>query len=246
MSTPTQRTEKRLIFQNCQLGNSDLKRVFALAAEGTDPASVEVSTQRNSTRYSTSDLDGLINSLNSANVGGDLKLWSYVLLEANDATGDRRVSLSVETRRVEFSVSGKDETWVLGQAARLQLFLEQSGGRVVVEQKTSPWFYILSLLGAGWILGVLGLMQDRGGKEAGKDFWIYVMLPTFGPIFLLLFAWLFFTSRAARPILRVTEDVTRGSVWSRLNSANRIALAGVIATTVIGVAVVVVSAISGQ
>lgn len=245
MSSPTQRTEKRLIFQNCQLGNTDLKKVFALAAEGTDPTSVEVSTQRNSTRYKASDLDGLIGSLNSANVGGDLKLWAYVLLEADDATGDRKVSLSVETRRVEFSVSGKDETWVLGQAARLQLFLEQAGGRVVVDQKMSPWFYIITLGGAGWILGVIALTRDRGGKDVGRDFWIYAMLPTFGPIFLAMFAWMFFTSRAARPILRVTEDVARGSVWSRLNHANRIALVSVILATVVGVAAVVVTAISG-
>ncbi|MFI1033779.1 hypothetical protein [Streptomyces sp. NPDC020951] len=146
---------------------------------------------------------------------------------------------------MEFSVSGKDETWVLGQAARLQLFLEQAGGKAVVEQKMSPWFYVSALAGSGWILGVLSLMQDRGGKTAGRDFWIYVMLPTFGPIFLALFAWVFFSSRAARPILSVTEDVTRGSVWSRLDHANRIALVGVILATIVGVAAVIVSAIAG-
>ncbi len=129
MSVPTQQTEVRAVYLGCRLGKSELNRLFSLAPEGIPIAAISVSTQRDGTRYSAVTLDDLVDHVRNSNASGNLDKWDNLALEAAGSSGDRKVSINIDTIRVETQVSGADATWVHGQAARIQLFLKGAGGR---------------------------------------------------------------------------------------------------------------------
>ncbi|MBE1600260.1 hypothetical protein H4687_006389 [Streptomyces stelliscabiei] len=237
MPGPSERTEKRLVFQNCRLGNSELKRVFAVAVEGIPGDRVEVSTQRNVTRYRAQDLDELIDSLNSSTAPGDLSRWTNLRLKADDTNGTRSVVINIDLQRTEVNLSGEDATWALGQAARLQILLEGAGGRVPVVSQVSPWFYISTLIGFFWFMLVLWATRDISRKnDVGPDFWFYVMLPSFGPVIVALVTYESVRRRSARPVLLVAGEVPAGSLWQRMATGERIAVISVSVSTVLGLA----------
>lgn len=237
MPGPSERTEKRLVFQNCRLGNSELKRVFAVAVEGIPGDRVEVSTQRNVTRYRAQELDELIESLNSSTAPGDLSRWTNIRLKADDANGTRSVVINIDLQRTEVNLSGEDATWALGQAARLQILLEGAGGRIPVADQVGPWFYISTLSGFAWFMLVLWSTRDISRKsDVGPGFWVYVMLPSFGPISVALVTYEIVRRRSTRPVLHVAGEVPVGSLWQRMATGERIAVISVSVSTVIGLA----------
>lgn len=235
------------VFASCRLGHSELIRLFSLAPEGIPAANISVSTQRDSTRYRAGDLDELIDSLRDAHAVGDLDAWDNVMQVAQDSSADpdRRVSLTIGGERVEMRVTGRDETWVRGQAARIELFLRGTGGsrwsepttfledaRDVVSSALSlvPFLAVLCSVStlidpdasawSGW--GTL-----RGNVAAFAGLAVAIGLSS---LFTRVLGW------ANRAVLDVTGEVTHGSWWSRSSSTDKIALGGlVIAALSLGV-----------
>ncbi|GBQ04466.1 hypothetical protein SSP531S_59630 [Streptomyces spongiicola] len=136
MSTATQQTEVRTVYITCQLGKSELSRLFNLAPEGIPAAAVIISTQRDSTRYSADTLADLTTHVGSSNASGNLNTWDNLQLDAADAAGDRKVNLKIDTERVEVQIAGTDATWVHGQAARIELLLKGAGGKIKRDHST--------------------------------------------------------------------------------------------------------------
>ncbi|WP_326730241.1 hypothetical protein [Streptomyces phaeochromogenes] len=234
----------QMIYVECQLGRSDVDRLFAVALEGITPAVVQVSTQRDATRYTAANLGDLIASLEVANVGSLNGPWPNLALEANEASGTRRVKVAIDVERAEFDLSGSDQTWVFGQAARLQLLLNSVGGSRAFTMENVPYREFLPgrILTVGWGIGAVfvGRVLYPPDPDLG-------MIIGFGCAVLSMFGLqalrTHYRRRANRPILLVNGEVERGSWWERLGVADRltfvgavVAAAGVLAGAAIGVA----------
>ncbi|MFJ6578397.1 hypothetical protein ACIQMY_20800 [Streptomyces sp. NPDC091368] len=226
MATPTQQTELRSVYVTCRLGKSELNRLFSLAPEGIPAASVEISSQRDSTRYRAGTLTDLVNHVGSSNASGNLNVWDNLQLDAADASGDRKVTLKIDTERTEVQVSGTDATWVHGQAARVQLFLRGTGGRFRQKPRTAWLIKLLQFLIA--MLTPLALLSlyawsrvyVPGVSERTRLVGLAICLALYG--FLLIGQW--FARRANRAVLQPTADIPQGSWWSRATATDRIGL----------------------
>ncbi|MEU7431223.1 hypothetical protein AB0B07_10270 [Streptomyces sioyaensis] len=242
MTSMTQQTEVRHVFHGCRLGRSELDRLLNLAPEGIPAASASVSTQRDSTRYSAGTLADLVDSLHDANASGHLGTWNNLMQHAGDPGGDRKVTISIELERVVVQVSGRDATWVYGQAARLQLLLEAAGGRkprggFVQSLDSIKWSHLFAglsflvcMVAGGYVMDpdqAIAMLSFKGdrlyqslGQVAGGAVW-----GVFAALALTII------NRANRAILRPTSDVPSGSWWHRASHADRIALGGLIVAT---------------
>jgi len=249
MTTASQQTEVRLVFHYCRLGRSELDRLFSLAPEGISIADAVVSTQRDSTRYSAGNLSDLIDSLQQSSASGNLDLWDNLSQHAADAAGDRRVSIDMDGKQVVVQVSGRDATWVHGQAARLELLLEGAGGRLQDHgrkkegDKAALISSLLALTGllavgaGGYIASPRTFMRQfsssaidyQVGGAVGVICWCVLALIGY---------WL--VRRANRALLLPTAEAPRGSWWNRATSADRIALGGLVVAT-LGVVIAAVT-----
>ncbi|GAA3371250.1 hypothetical protein GCM10020367_21150 [Streptomyces sannanensis] len=239
MVNPSHETELRLVFYRCRLGRSELDRIFNQAPDGIPAASVSVSTQRESTRYSAGALADLIDSIRNANAPGNLDIWDNVTLEAADPAGDRKVTVAIDTERVEVQVSGRDATWAHGQAARLELLLEGAGGQKqgkMVLRSRKYWAQLIAAMAS--FTGAMLLGSYIGSPETFlADQTREKTLASLGSIAGML-AWLLVATltvaiirRANRALLLPTAEVPQGSWWHRASHADRIALGSLIVAT---------------
>ncbi|WP_329528567.1 hypothetical protein [Streptomyces sp. NBC_01462] len=236
MTSTTQHEEVRRIYIRCRLGKSELNRLFSLASEGTTAASIAVSTQRDSSRYSAGTLTDLVDHVQSSTASGNLDLWDNLTFEASDNTGGRKVSIKLDTERAEVQVAGLDATWVHGQAARVELFLKGTGGEPMknaeANQGSGPPF--LGFLGGVLVSVLLGffLAEPRAVKNNGSPDNPLAKVPSVltSPAMLAILVGIGFwiVAQANRAVLRPMEEIPHGSWWSRAANADRIALCGLI------------------
>ncbi|MEU8750771.1 hypothetical protein AB0C88_09825 [Streptomyces chartreusis] len=238
MVVPTEQTEVRSVYVTCRLGKSELSRLFNLASEGIPAASTTISTQRDSTRYSAGTLTDLIDHISSSNASGNLDVWDNLALEADDTTGNRKITINIDTERVEVQVSGQDATWVHGQAARAELLLKGAGGSnkgtLDEEQATQKrvmlfTLALMPLLIGGGAAGAYAFKPE--GDVSDEERFTSLIIGTLvgiAPVFLVLFAILAFLIRTNRARLTPTEEVPHGSWWSRSSNADKIALSALI------------------
>lgn len=242
MAARTQNDEVRNVYVTCRLGKSELNRLFSLAPEGIAAASVSISTQRDSTRYSAGTLPDLVDHVLNSNASGNLDVWENLTLEAADNTGDRKISINIDTERVEVQVSGLDATWVHGQAARIELFLKGTGGEkknneeVVKDlRKALPAALVgaLCLYGSMELGGQVLAPQAMKSTKSTEDqiAMILGMLAGAAPLILAVIAASWIARRANRAVLKPTLEVPHGSWWSRASSADKIALSALIVAT---------------
>jgi hypothetical protein len=247
VTTPTQQTSKRLVFANCRLGRSELDRIFAVASEGIAATQVGVATQRHDTRYEAGSLADLIDSLAAANAPGDLNSLTNVTLHAEDDSSGRKAVITIDTERTVVVVEGADATWVLGQAARLEMLIRQSGGVLVTDDTSArrPESMTAYLLSLSWVLTVAGGLWflDAVDPELGQRFGLTFIPLLFGPVLLFVLVARRYRRRANRPVLQVSGEVPRGSWWYRLSPGDRIVFVsvvvagvGVLVTVIMGVA----------
>jgi hypothetical protein len=237
VTTPSQQTSVQLIYKECRYGRSDLDRLFAVAPQGIGTASIHVSTQRGSTRYAAGTVDDLIAALTAANVPGVSGLWPNLSLEASDSAGTRRVVVSIDNDRTEVNVSGSDETWVYGQAARVQILLASVGGK---ESPASPLFTKRDLAKALFfsilLTGAVAL-ADRLWPEHG----FYIGVGGIGACLTFSNALSgYYQRKVNRPVLVIDDEVPHGSWWERLSAADKISFGTMIFTAlaiVVGAAV---------
>ncbi|MBP0932630.1 hypothetical protein J0X20_03235 [Streptomyces sp. KCTC 0041BP] len=233
MATPTQQTEVRAVYGACRLGKSELNRLFSLAPEGIPAVSVAISTQRDSTRYSAGTLTGLIEHIRDANASGNLDSWDNLNLEAADNTGDRKITIKIDTGRVEVQVAGGDATWVHGQAARIDLLLKGAGGRnhaaeadrAAAASKDALTASIAVILLAGGLL--LGWKVTDVGHARGMELFADMAMGTLigaGPVALAGLLAFFFARRTNRARLTPTAEVPHGHWWHRASTTDKIAL----------------------
>ncbi|MFD5723202.1 hypothetical protein [Streptomyces sp. NPDC127036] len=242
VTSPSQQTSRRLVFANCRLGRSDLDRMFAVASEGIT-GEVSVATQRHDTRYEAGTLTALMDSLTAANAPGDLNNLSNITMHAFDMSNGRGATIAVDTERTVVSVEGTDATWVLGQAARLEMLIKQSGGLLVNGESGAqpPMPMAAFLISASWLLIVAGtlwflsVLDPKYGHRFGTAFVPLVL----GPSIILSIVAKRFKKRANRPVLNVSTEVSRGSWWNLLSSGDKIVFVGV-AVAAIGVLVTVI------
>lgn len=235
MSAPTQQTEVRTVYVTCRLGKSELNRLFSLAPEGIPAASVAISTQRDSTRYSAGTLTDLVDHVRNSNASGNLDKWENLALDAADASGDRKLSINIDTERVEVQVAGTDATWVHGQAARIELLLQGAGGKEKREDATKKE---LIRLGKSFVLTspmlVVGLVTVALVSPDKKSQEEEPLLPTLAPpvamLAMVIVYWLGYKiiSRANRALLMPTAEVPHGSWWSRATNGDKIGLGGLV------------------
>ncbi|MFI2782595.1 hypothetical protein [Streptomyces sp. ALB3] len=252
MNAPIQHDEVRKVYITCRLGKGELERLFNLAPEGIPAASVSVSTQRDSTRYSAAKLSDLIDHVRNSNTTGNLNNWENLALEAADGTGDRKVSVAIDTERVEIQVSGQDATWVHGQAARIELFLKASGGKPRRDSEEKARRIRLALLGYALAIPYMAAMlislmvvdpqalksrESRGGGESWQG--LFAILGSSATMIFVYWCGFKLFNRANRALLKPTGEIPHGSWWSRSTSADKIALGSlVVAVLSAGVAVV--------
>ncbi|MGA5405782.1 hypothetical protein ACPCSC_00755 [Streptomyces lavendulocolor] len=235
-STVNQQTDLRKVYYQCRLGRSDLDRMFVIACEGIETPAIRVSTVAGSTRFWEATLQGLLSAV-QAGAPEVNERWSNVALEAGSPSGERSVSIQIDTERAEFNVSGSDATWVYGQAARLEKFLIARGA-----VSNSPRYEaIISSLFAAIFLGT-GIAWILGGWSEGKTMaecvaeieeakgnvtvvnWSFAALLTFG---LGIVTFQVLKRRALKAQLRVASEIPEGSWWSRLTIAEKIAAVGI-------------------
>ncbi|MFE7580760.1 hypothetical protein ACFU5Y_04230 [Streptomyces gardneri] len=240
MSVATQQTEVRAVYTTCRLGKSELNRLFSLAPEGIPAASVQVSTQRDSTRYSAGMLTDLVDHVRNSNASGNLDKWDNLAFEADDGTGDRRVTVGIDSERTEVQVSGRDATWVHGQAARIELFLDGTGGEVVRADKGRRLKTRIISLNVAILLnsfamatGISVLASDLVENVTFGNMMTLALGATVGavPLLLALLAIVGVMKRVDRAVLKPTMDIPHGSWWSRASSADRIALGALAVAT---------------
>ncbi|MFJ5785365.1 hypothetical protein [Streptomyces hydrogenans] len=231
MSTATQQTEVRAVYITCRLGKSELNRLFSLAPEGIPAADVHISTQRDSTRYSASTLPDLVDHVRSSNASGNLDKWDNIQLEAADTSGDRKISIKIDTERVEAQVSGTDATWVHGQAARIELLLKGAGGSIKNEQKekkdrkellvfiacTAPPV-MLAFYAANQLFPAPEVKPKATLENTAAQ---YITMAIIAAVALLA---KMIVKRANRAVLQPTADIPHGSWWSRASNTDKIGL----------------------
>ncbi|WP_432190163.1 hypothetical protein [Streptomyces sp. Tue6028] len=249
MVTASQQTEVRIVFRYCRLGRSELDRIFSLAPEGISAANTVVSTQRDSTRYNAGSLADLIDSLQQANASGHLDVWDNLSQYAADAAGERLVNISMDSERVVVQVSGRDATWVHGQAARLVLLLEGAGGRKQDAALTSMnlrRLLIQSVLFATLMISVVAgayiaspgtFMSQISGDGLKRQIGAFVGMVSW---LVLAVISVVIVRRANRALLLPTTDAPQGSWWKRASNADKIALGG-LAVAAFGLAIAAVT-----
>lgn len=236
VTTSSQQTSVQLMYKECRYGRSDIDRLFAVAAQGIGTASIQVSAQRGSTRYAAATVDDLIAALTAANVPGVTSRWPNLSLEASDSAGARRVVISIDDERTEVNVSGADETWVYGQAARIQILLASVGGREPTTPAYSKRDYALMAA-----LAILVPTVTLTADHLWSDFGYYAGLAV-----CLMVAVSYRISRnyylrkVNSPVLIMDAEVSRGSWWERLSVTNKIGFGTMIFT---GLAIVVGAAV---
>ncbi|MGW3015750.1 hypothetical protein [Streptomyces longwoodensis] len=253
MASPTQHDEVRKVYITCRLGKGELNRLFNLAPEGIPAASVSISTQRNSTRYSAGKLSDLVDHVRNSNATGNLNDWENLALEAADSAGDRKVGIAIDAERVEVQVSGRDATWVHGQAARIELFLKATGGRprrAPEERKRRiKAVLLLYLLAIPYMIAMLISLKIAAPKSfkpaassGDSDSWQGLVAILASSTIMMMVYWTGFKlfNRANRALLKPTVEIPHGSWWSRSSSADKIALGSL----VVAVLSVVVAAVT--
>ncbi|MGW6557933.1 hypothetical protein [Streptomyces hydrogenans] len=233
MSTATQQTEVRTVYATCRLGKSELARLFALAPEGIPANDVQISTQRDSTRYSSGTFSDLVNHVSGSTASGNLAKWDNLQLDASDSAGDRKVILKLDKQRVEVQVAGADATWVHGQAARIELLLEGAGGSRAVENATKALAKRLGLflvaaipLFAAWAVAfsfIIVPLAEDDPSLVGPSFMkaasvLLLTMAGYAAVFKLL-------ANVNKALLLPTAEVPHGSWWSRASNGDKIGLA---------------------
>ncbi|MEU2236145.1 hypothetical protein [Streptomyces vietnamensis] len=230
MSTATQQTEVRTVYVTCRLGKSELNRLFSLAPEGIPAAAVQISTQRDSTRYRAGNLTDLVDHVRNSNASGNLDDWDNIRLDAADATGDRKVAIHIDTGRVEVQASGIDATWVHGQAARIELLLKGAGGEIrnaPQEMKTRRDFALAGLTAipsAYLTVYAAGQAVPEADRHPGS--WPQLAAQLVGIAIVVGTFWLArkIVRRVNRALLMPTAEVPHGSWWSRASNTDKIGL----------------------
>lgn len=231
MTSPTRETSVHHIYKECRFGRSDVDRLFALVIEGIPPGSVRISSQHHATLFTAGSLDDLISEITRANVPRPSDPWPNLSLDAHDPSGGRTVHVSIDSERTEVKFSGRDETWVRGQAARVRVLVASVGGWDAVEANSYTMKVLLRTLG-------------RWARLAAAMMMLVALLHPLGPfgsLFTVAFGYFgvkvlvqWFSRRANRPVLLVNSEVPSGSWWSRMSMTDRIAF-GTMALTGLGI-----------
>lgn len=159
--------------------------------------------------------------------------WPNLSLRAGDS--DRLVVLAIDEERTEIRLSGSDQTWVLGQGARVQLFMQDIGGVPVNEgpstkERLKAGAIALLQVLAGAAIAVVGVVL---GRKVGHVFGeLAALIGIIGCMSLFGFLRLRYEQRANRPLLLISAEVERGSWWERLSTSDRLVFAGVLVAAV--------------
>ncbi|MGW0554783.1 hypothetical protein ACWDZ6_11360 [Streptomyces sp. NPDC002926] len=253
MTTPAspsgQQTNLRKVFYQCQLGKSDLDSLFAMACEGIPLPQVKISTTAGVTLIWKPSLGELVESVrrDAPEIHGD---WANLTLQADTASEERGVKISIDKERTEVNVSGSDTTWAYGQIARIEKFLV-SRGAVFSSPRYENVITFVSLaffVGLGAFFLIHGVDDDtvadcvRQANNASKNDVIFNFFMTVTFSFGLLFPFFqLMKRRASRARLKVDVDVSRDSWWSRLSNGEKIAVV-VVPLTALGTLGTVVTA----
>lgn len=245
MTTPGspsgQQTNLRKVFYQCQLGKSDLDSLFAMACEGIALPQVKISTNAGETLFWKPSLEELVESVqrDAPEINGD---WANLTLQADTASQERGVKISIDKERTEVNFSGSDTTWAFGQIARVEKFLVSRGAVFSSPryENTVSFISLAFFVGLGAFFLIHGVDDEtvadcvERAKNASRNdmFFNVFMAVTFS--FGLLFPFFqFLRRRASRARLKVDVDVSRDSWWSRLSNGERIA-AVVVPLTALG------------
>jgi hypothetical protein len=241
MPAPTV-TRRRSVFHHARIGRNELDRLIAIASDGAPAGTVKLATIFNSVRLERETLDDLIQERATHPSVSRQTPWVY--LSCLRESDDKVVTLAFDRGEVEIDVSAEDTIWTHGQWSRLQEVLLAAQGRY---RKLSfheyIWRQLLPLVALTLILsldyfkmwGVPVQVREKLGH----------LPPLFG--FLILALWALMASsvsaqwwrfRSSKPVFTVQEEVQWGSIWSRLNTGERIGVtANVVAVLALLVAV---------
>ncbi|MGW3037417.1 hypothetical protein ACWDCB_40225 [Streptomyces sp. NPDC001178] len=244
MTAPTQTTTKEQVFYHCRIGRGELDRLFRIAAEGTAPGAIKLSTTHGETQFDGDTLDDLIATREVSNLVSPNDPWEYLEFRAHDPVGEsRNVRLLISDSDVQLKVFGRDAIWVHGQFARLQVLLTGMGAeyeprshRTIAKIWLTFSFLILvtTLVVSSSVddsFGVGSVNCNEAPKQgpsgnggiyaiwAGAVIWILTLAKAVHSHAGL---------RARRPIFRVTEQIPCGNLWERLTVPDRIGFAAVI------------------
>lgn len=237
-----QQTELHRIYYGCRLGSREIDQLFSIACQGISEYGISVSTLIGETRFTSSSLASLVASVNEAHIPDSQKLWDSTSLDALDESTGRTLKITLDSDRVEFSVSGADPTWAHGQTARLEEYLlgcngDKEGGR---GYGISNLVVSLLLVGmAGWLVHSIHAEANQSLREriiecreaydpnswSGK----YAV-----PGYVALIVWIvtqniymWTTARINRGLILVDGVIPTGSWWSRLSTNEKCVVIGV-------------------
>ncbi|MER7924132.1 hypothetical protein ABTY96_13575 [Streptomyces sp. NPDC096057] len=158
--------------------------------------------------------------------------------EAEDPAGDRKVIVSIDAERVEVQLSGKDATWVYGQAARLELLLVGAGGRKSkqpskLKEYIAPTLLMLTLF-PFMVTGGYFADPENYLNHAFNNTPMDILGSLVGAV-LWLAAWVSgvkILGRANRALLLPMSEAPQGSWWHRATNSDRIALCGLLVAVI--------------
>lgn len=182
----------------------------------------------------------LIDLLRDSHAVIDADSSDNLMQAAEDTAVGRKVTLTIDTQRVQVQVTGHDATWVYGQAARIELFLRGTGGSRWSEVSLLgnlaaallgmlsilPWIAVLFMITA--IIDPASLQSWRHWGSGRENLAAAVAL-------LVMLVSQFLYSRvvewANRAVLNVTGEIPHGSWWRRSSTTDKIALGGLCVAT---------------
>ena len=109
---------KRHKVYGCRLDQDTITRLIRASADGVAPATVELTTVWNDTRFDSGSLDGLRQDIKDQFEPGDGRRLDDLEIRAGD--GDRRVTLTIGATEAEVTVVSADATWARGRAGQLR------------------------------------------------------------------------------------------------------------------------------
>ena len=223
-----QQTELHRIYHDCRLGIREIDQSFSIACQGVSEDGISVSTLIEETRLTSSSLASLIASVNEAHIPDSQKLWESTNLDALDESTGRTLKITLDSGRVEFSVSGPDPTWAHGQTARLEDYLLGCNGDKEGDRGYGISNLVVSLLLAGiarWLVHSIHpdasqsvrkrLIERRGTYDPNSILGKYA-----APGYIFLVVWLvtqniytWTKTRVNRGLILVDDAIPTGSWW---------------------------------
>ncbi|MGX1303311.1 hypothetical protein RKD35_004799 [Streptomyces albogriseolus] len=229
MTATPERVHLLRTFKSCRLGRADLRRLTEISTDGLNAADVTVSTDHNDILHSASNIDDLINAVQTSRGYDDRVPWDSFTIEGrggSTVSADyRSVQVMVRRRYSHVSFSGNDHIWAHGQLARVQLFLANRNGKTdsvssfrsvlwsassfAAVVTTGPWFALVAV------------------TLAARSNFLFNLAAAMFPFLLIAHCVNLLTKVANGPLargkIRFTEDMPSGNLWQRMDLPNKIA-----------------------